>query len=489
MKRFFVTALASILSAAPSARAAAPDLFDTDERFARLHVAGGLTAAQVSERARAWSPAVRAKRQAARGAEAKLDEVAASFVPRLQSTARYTRLSELTMPPLAFGGSGGGSLVVSNSSVAAPRPFDASRDGLALTPIPSFAFPIFLDQWSFGAQLVVPVSDYFVRYRDAIEASSGSAEAAKLETESATKRADYEARSMYYQHVRAEGQRLVATQALEAAAGHEADARAAFEAGFASRADVLKAQSAVLQVRLFLERATNGVDLAAEALRAAMHAPGEAITIGEDVLDALPRGDEDAPTDALVDEALRSRPEARAIVVGTRAVERQRSLARAAYYPRLDVVGSGLYANPNPRLIPNKDVFTFTWDASIVATWTPSDAFGAHAQSAQAEAKRLELESQREALADGLRLEVTQAKTSLLEARTNLETARLGLASAREAYRVRRESFRAGKARLVELHDAATDLTKARLEFLDANVTLRLATLRLAYACGRGPTA
>jgi outer membrane protein TolC len=52
---------------------------------------------------------------------------------------------------------------------------------------------------------------------------------------------------------------------------------------------------------------------------------------------------------------------------------------------------------------------------------------------------------------------------------------------------VRREAFRAGKATLVEVDDAATELTRARLEFIDANVSVRQAALRLAYACGRGP--
>jgi len=82
---------------------------------------------------------------------------------------------------------------------------------------------------------------------------------------------------------------------------------------------------------------------------------------------------------------------------------------------------------------------------------------------------------------------VTQSRSALLEARSSLETTRLALASATESYRVRRESFRAGRATLVEVDDAATELTRARLEFIDANVSVRQASLRLGYACGRGP--
>jgi outer membrane protein TolC len=487
MKPFLARALVALpLAVSASAYAGSADLLETDERLARLYVPGGLTADQVSERARASSPALRAKRHGLVGAEARVDEVRSNFIPKVSATARYTRLSELTMPPLGFGGSGG-SMVVSNVSLTSPRPYNPATDSLILTPTPSFAFPVFLNLWNLNAQLAVPVSDYFTRYGAAIEATSGAAEAAKLELEGAAKKADYEARTSYYMHIRAQGQRLVAVQALEAAEGHLADARVAFQAGFASKADVLRAESAVLHVKLLVERATNGVELAAEAIRTAMHTPGAAVTIGENVLDPFPQHDESTPVEDLVAEALRERPEARGIVVGRRAAERQMALARASYFPRLDVVGNATYANPNQRLVPNKDEFTYTWDASVVATWNPSDAFGAHAQVSQAEAKRDELDAQRDALADGLRLEVTQSKSALLEARTTLETTRLGLASATESYRVRRESFRAGKATLVEVDDAATELTRARLEFIDANVGLRQAALRLAYACGRGP--
>ncbi len=488
MIRPMLRALAALPLLVHAAALAGPtDLLETDERLARLYVPGGLTAEQVSERARASSPGLRAKRYGVAGAEAKVDEVRANFVPKVSGTARYTRLSDLTMPPLNLGGGSGGSMVVSNVSLTSPRPYNPATDSLILTPAPSFAFPVYLDWWHLNAQLAIPVTDYFLRYGAAIEASSGAVEAAKLELEGAAKKADYDARTAYYMHIRAQGQKLVASQALEAAEGHLADARVAFQAGFASKADVLRAESGVLHVRLLVERATNGVELAAEALRTAMHTPGAAITIGENVLDAFPERDEATPIEALVSEALRERPEARGIAVGQRAAEKQMALARASYLPRIDVVGNATYANPNQRLVPLKDEFTYTWDASVVATWNPSDAFGARAQVAQAEARRDELEAQRDALADGLRLEVTQSKSALLEARASLETTRLALASATESYRVRRDSFRAGKATLVEVDDAATELTRARLEYIDANVSVRQAALRLAYACGRGP--
>jgi len=86
---------------------------------------------------------------------------------------------------------------------------------------------------------------------------------------------------------------------------------------------------------------------------------------------------------------------------------------------------------------------------------------------------------------DSLRLEVEDAiksaQISKLAIESNLQT----LASVREAYRVRRELFRAGRATLVEVTDAATDLNATRLNLVDAYVESRISLAELQHALGR----
>ena len=130
-RTFFACLTALPLFAAPAFAAGSADLLETDERFARLHVPGGLTSVQVSERTRATSPAIRGKQHAVAGADAKLSEARANFVPKLTGSARYTRLSPVTMPPLSLGGGGSGSLVVSNVAVTSARPYNAATDSLS----------------------------------------------------------------------------------------------------------------------------------------------------------------------------------------------------------------------------------------------------------------------------------------------------------------------------------------------------------------------
>ena len=70
-------------------------------------------------------------------------------------------------------------------------------------------------------------------------------------------------------------------------------------------------------------------------------------------------------------------------------------------------------------------------------------------------------------------------------AQISLATTQKGLAASEEGYRVRRELLNADRATAVELVDAETDLTRARIAALNARVDLRVALAQLAHALGQ----
>jgi len=78
-----------------------------------------------------------------------------------------------------------------------------------------------------------------------------------------------------------------------------------------------------------------------------------------------------------------------------------------------------------------------------------------------------------------------QAVNAVGEARAALVSTAQGLVAAEESYRVRRSLFQNGRATSVELTDAETDLTRARLEAINARVDLRIALVRREHATGR----
>jgi outer membrane protein len=64
-------------------------------------------------------------------------------------------------------------------------------------------------------------------------------------------------------------------------------------------------------------------------------------------------------------------------------------------------------------------------------------------------------------------------------------TSMKGLSASEEGYRVRRELLNADRATAVELVDAETDLTRARIAAINARVDLRVAIAQLRHALGQ----
>jgi outer membrane protein TolC len=443
----------------------------------------GLTADMVAERAAATSVEVRARQAALGGAEARTDQAQYGYIPTVQVSGRYTRLSPITLPNVF----GPGALVVSTQQVDQPRPVtpdDLATGGILLAP--GGAFPQFFNQYEFKGTLSVPISDYVLRVSNSVASASRSERAAALDVKAARVKAAADARIAFYDWVRARGQRIVAEQSLEQAQGHYRDAQQAFSVGTVSRADVLRAEAQVRGVELLVERARHMDRLAEQQLRVMMHEPnGGPYSVGENILGELPPMPTDDNLEAMHDEAMKNRLEIRALDETDWSLKEQQSVVKASYLPRLDASANGYYANPNLRFFPQQDVFRFTWDLNLVLSWTPSEIPITAARVREIESRRLQIDAQKMAIADGLRVEVLQAYQALKEAEFGLKTSETSFAAALESYRVRRNLYRNGRATLVEITDAETELTRARLEAVNARIEARVARVRLNHALGR----
>jgi outer membrane protein TolC len=432
---------------------------------------GGLTADEVARRARETSFDLRARLKELETATAAVDQALVSYFPRLNLTARYSRLSPLDSPVL-------GNLVVAPGAGAGVLPPN--------TPLVNypFSFPMLLNQTIFQATVAIPITDYFLRILRGHAIATKSEEAASLTAQATAFKVASDARVAYYSWVRARLQVVVAEQALAQARARLADTRHAVEAGVASRADSLRVESLVATSELLLDRARDLADILEDQIRTAMHDPvSTRYQIGEDLRnDPPPLRSRDLA--ALVAHAQERRLEVKSLEATIAALREQVQLARASYYPRLDALADLTHANPNVRLIPPADEFTFSWSVGVQLTWSPNDLATARTQVRAALARVAQAEAQREQLRDGLRLEVVQAYHALREAEVALRTTVTGLAAAEESYRVRQEQLRNGRAKVVEVVDAETDLTRARLEAVNARIDLRIARERLNHAVG-----
>lgn len=468
-------ASAGTAASAAGAPAAQPSA-DNPAPLIEAPVAGGLHSDHVVRRATDTSPSVRASDAEREASDAQVDQARAGFVPKLSGTARYTRLSKIDQPTL-------GNLVATPNGTA-PGPI-AQDTPLVSVPL---SFPVLLNQYTLQASLQVPLTDYALRLPQLYAAAKHNAEASALLARAERLRVGTEARILYYNWLRARLQQSVAARTLEQSRQHLADARAAHEVGTASKADVLRVESQLASSELSLARAVSSTELYEQRLRVVMHDSSSApYAVGEDLRSVPERSEllaRVSNASQLVAEAVERRLETRAFSENARATRAQASALLASELPRVDAIGNVTYANPNPRILPQSDKFTATWEAGLQLSWTPSDIFGAEANKSGALARARQLDAQRAELADNIEVEVKQELQNLKLTETALQTSERGVVSALESYRVRRALFVNGQATSVELTDAENEWSRAQLEVIGARIDRRIAEARLIHALG-----
>jgi outer membrane protein TolC len=442
---------------------------------------GGLTSATVAQRAEATSFDVQARREEIDAAAAQVDQALIAYFPRLSATGRYTRLSPIEQPSLGSG-------YIVGTARPGPIVFD---DPVNNPPPPmfatSFSFPVLLNQTILQATLSVPLSDYLLRIPQGYAAATKNEKAARFSEGATRLKTAADAKAVYYTWVRAKLQEVVAEQALLQANAHLVDARHSFDAGTINKADVMRIETQVAQGKLLLERAKSLSEVTETQIRVAMHdpAPG-AYEVGESMdVDEAPKMQGIDNLATLWAEAIAARLEVKTLDQTADVLREQAKVARAGNYPRLDAFGDIIYANPNQRIFPLQDQFKATWDVGVQLSYSPNDIALAGSSGKNLDARAASLSSQKQALQDGIRVEVTQTRNALREAQAAIESTAQGLAAAEESYRVRRSLFRNGRATAVELTDAETELTRSRLEAINARVDLRIALVRLDHALGR----
>jgi outer membrane protein TolC len=246
----------------------------------------------------------------------------------------------------------------------------------------------------------------------------------------------------------------------------------------------MRVESQEAQAEQVLDQLRFLADLREEQLRLLIGAaPGEPLSIGEDI-----RADVVAPAaqglDPMLETAKRQRLEFRTLDLGIVAKDKQRASEKANQLPKLSAFAIADYAKPNQRAFLEPDKFKFTWQAGLQLSWTLNDTLISRSTERRIDAEARELRADRENLERGTRIAVLAAQQAVSLAQRALATSAKGLAAAEESYRVRQALLAAQRGTAVELVDAETELTRARITALNARVDLRVAMAQLAHALG-----
>jgi outer membrane protein TolC len=213
----------------------------------------------------------------------------------------------------------------------------------------------------------------------------------------------------------------------------------------------------------------------------------ELLTIGED-LRAEVAAPAPAALDTLVATAARRRLDVRALELGVVATEERRNAERARALPQVSAFAVTDYARPNARAVIPAEEFGWSWSAGVQLTWSLPDALASRTTTRRLDAEARALRADRESVLQQARIEVLSAQQGVHLAKQAIATSRKGLIAAEETYRVRAALLAAERATAVEIVDAQTTLTRARIAALDAHIDLRIAIAELDHALGTDTT-
>lgn len=438
----------------PKAAEAADDPNGFERDLDALFSSNGLTADQAASRAAAVSPTVQRRIAEVEAQIAGAEATELQQVPQIGGKLQYTRNS--TVPPFTI--NFGGMDIAIPSSLA--------------------------NNYVAEANVNINLSDYIYRYPKLVKAAKLGLEVAKTSKASAMVDAGQDARLAYYEWLRAKLNVLVAQRQLVDIQATVGQMRSQFEVQRVSKAELLRVESQEAEAEQTLDQLKNLSRLREEQLRLLIGANGnEELSLGEDV-----RKEMAAPSQGALDDdlhkALAQRLDVRVLVQGIAAKEHQAEAENSAYLPRLTAFGVADYARPNQRIFPVVDEFRGTWSAGVQLSWTLNDTLIASTNQHRLKAETDELRADKENLTRGARIELLNAQQAVQLAVHALETTSKGLQAAEEGYRVRKELLNAERATAVELVDAETDLTRARINALNARVDLRVAKAQLVHAMG-----
>jgi outer membrane protein TolC len=457
------------------------------DAFLELLVPHGLTADAAAELAKARAPAMQKAEAGVEIASARAREARTAFFGRTEVGYRYTRIKRITNPTI-FQSPGDGDIADLNALVE--NVTDPSAQALLgsyvqlLDGLSNATFPILRNRQALFASFTYPVSDVFFRVLPGYRAADRAKEASELELVAASAGVERNARIAYYEYARALSADIVARQSLVQMEAARNQIRALVDGGVLPPVDLMRLNAQLASVEVGVARADLGVRVTEQFLRALLGlGSDEAIALATSVLDEP--SEVDFSEDEALEMALNQRPEIQALQVATEA---QRHAARAAAggrYPQIFAQGNAEYSNPNPLIIPQEQRFRSSWDVSAIIRWSPDETVIAQRRRDAALAELRRIEADETALRDALRVEIAQSHRAFAAAQIALEAARVGLEAAEESYRVRMMQLEAGAAVTRDLIDAESDLTRARLEMVDAVIGIRQARVALDYATGK----
>ncbi len=290
----------------------------------------------------------------------------------------------------------------------------------------------------------------------------------------------YQAEELFWRLALAREAVKVTQEAIETAEAHVKLLDSYVKTGVATEADRMSARVQVASLKLKALQVQQSLELAENAFRALVHVPDDE-PIELNLEDGLMPLEVDTDPDALVKLARESRPEMRMLDQKRLSTEHAAGATWASWLPAVALQGNVYLKNPDRAIEPN---WYWSGDITLGFQWNLWDRGAALQKHRQALAGLAQIDAYRRQLHDGIKLEIDQAIATYRQADQQVKVAQEGVSLAEENLRLRQASFDRGVSRSVDVLEAQTSLSKARLDLLEAETNYHVAVAGLRKAIG-----
>jgi outer membrane protein len=291
-----------------------------------------------------------------------------------------------------------------------------------------------------------------------------------------------EAKLAYYDILLRQKFLQVADEAVTQLTAHTKNAAQFYDQGLIPYNDLLKSKVALADAQQEALRSQSDKDMAVSRFNVLLKLPVNKPT---EVAEVKPAPGPLPELDPLQAEALANRPDLKGLNLAWKRAGQAVRLARSAYYPQVDLVGSYERQGENPTTTVNNYSNVDNASLGVTATWTFFEWGKKRAEVHRQEHQQEALSAQIDQLRDAISLEVKDDWLRLRVAATNIETARDSLGQAKENFRITRLQYQQGIATSTDVLDAQTQLTGAEANYYTALYGYLASTAELDRAVAR----
>jgi outer membrane protein len=280
----------------------------------------------------------------------------------------------------------------------------------------------------------------------------------------------------YYGLLLAREYNRVAQQSYETSEATLRLAEARYNAGAVLQSDLLRAKVQLAEVKEMLTRSESGIKLAAANLNFAM-----GVSQGEeyDVSGILSAQELNPDLNSLIGQAAQTRPDLQSLDLNRRSAERSVALARADYFPSLNLMGQ---MDWNSDKVAGDDAKS--WAVMVVLQWNLFDGLVTGSKVKEAVATSGRMKSLEEQMRSSVQLQVRQAYYNLTASTDRIASSSSSVQEAEEGLRIVQKRYETGMTTFVDVLGAENSLIRARTNALQALYDNNIAHAELKLAVG-----